>query len=76
MIQSFMFSTFVNLKISRSFGERNKRIFEDQETPLAKLLELFFINLYDWSRAWGLTVSLSVGEFMASFAFNSSNLHL
>uniref|UniRef100_A0A2N9H4Z9 Reverse transcriptase domain-containing protein n=1 Tax=Fagus sylvatica TaxID=28930 RepID=A0A2N9H4Z9_FAGSY len=56
--------------------ERNKRIFEDQETPLAKLLELFFINLYDWSRAWGLTVSPSVGEFLASLAFHSSTLQL
>jgi hypothetical protein len=35
--------------------ERNKRTFENQETPLAKLIELFFVSLYDWSRAWGLT---------------------
>jgi hypothetical protein len=56
--------------------ERNKRIFEDQETPLAKLFELFFSTLYDWSMAWGLTTSLSVGDFLASLDFDSSNLHL
>ena len=56
--------------------ERNKRTFENQETPMAKLIELFFTTLYDWSRAWGLTISPSVGEFLASLAFDSSNLHL
>ena len=56
--------------------ERNKQIFEDQETPMAKLLELFLTTLYDWSRAWGLTTSPSVGEFLDSLAFDSSNLHV
>ena len=40
---------------------------------MAKLLELFFTTLYDWSRAWGLTSSPSVGEFLDSLAFDSSN---
>ena len=53
--------------------ERNKRTFENQETPVAKIIELFFISLYDWSRAWGLTTSPSVGEFLASLAFDSSD---
>ena len=52
--------------------ERNKRTFENQETSMAKLIELFFNTLYDWSRAWGLTTSPSVGEFLASLAFDSS----
>jgi hypothetical protein len=46
--------------------ERNSRTFENKETPLAKIIELFFGSLYDWSRAWGLTSSPSVGEFLAS----------
>jgi hypothetical protein len=57
--------------------ERNSRTFENKETPLAKIIELFFGSLYDWSRAWGLTSSPSykkkniyiyVGEFLASLA--------
>ena len=43
---------------------------------MAKLIELFFTTLYDRSRAWVLTISPSVGEFLASLAFDSSNLHL
>jgi hypothetical protein len=50
--------------------ERNTRTFENQETPMAKLIELFFTTLYDWSRAWGLTHSPSVGEFLDSLAFD------
>jgi hypothetical protein len=38
-----------------------------------KLLEIFFRVLYDWSRAWGFTFSLFVGEFLA---FDNSNLLL
>jgi hypothetical protein len=56
--------------------ERNKRTFENTETPLAKIIEIFFGSLYDWSRAWGLTSSPSVGEFLASLAFDSSDSHL
>jgi hypothetical protein len=51
--------------------ERNNRTFENLETPLAKVLELFFVSLYDWSRAWGLTASPFVGEFLESFACNT-----
>ena len=52
--------------------ERNKRTFDNQETLMAKIIELFFITLYDWSRAWGLTHSPSVGEFLDSLAFDRS----
>jgi hypothetical protein len=41
-----------------------------------KLLEIFFGVLYDWSRAWGFTSSPSVGEFLASLAFDDSDLLL
>ena len=56
--------------------ERNKRTFENMETPVAKVIEIFFVSLYDWSRAWGLTSSPFVGEFLASLAFDNSDLHL
>jgi hypothetical protein len=41
-----------------------------------KLLENFFGVLYDWSQAWGFTSSPSVGEFLASLAFDDSDLLL
>ena len=28
--------------------------FENQETPVAKIIEIFFVSLYHWSRAWVL----------------------
>jgi hypothetical protein len=56
--------------------ERNNRTFENIETLVAKVIELFFVSLFDWSRAWGLTSSTSVGEFLESFACNSSNIPL
>ena len=56
--------------------ERNKRTFDNTETPLEKIIETFFGSLYDWSRAWGLTSSPSVGDFLASLAFDSSISHV
>jgi hypothetical protein len=52
--------------------ERNSRTFENKEIALDKLSEIFFGALYDWSRAWGLTSSPSVGEFFVSLAFDNS----
>ena len=52
------------------------RTFENKETPLAKIIEIFFVSLYDWSKDWGLTSSPSVGEFLASLAFDSLDLNL
>jgi hypothetical protein len=43
---------------------------------MPKLIELFFTTLYDWSRAWGITISPSVGEFLDSLAFDGSTLQL
>ena len=56
--------------------ERNNRTFENMESPVAKVIEMFFATLFDWSRARGLTSSLSIGEFLASLAFVSSNILL
>ena len=41
-----------------------------------KFLEIFFGVLYDWFQAWGFTSSPSVGEFLASLAFDNSDLLL
>ena len=41
--------------------------------PVAKVIELFFTALFDWSRGWGLTSSPSVGEFLVSLAFDNSD---
>ena len=43
---------------------------------MTKVIELFFASLFDWSRARGLTSSLSIGEFLASLAFVSSDILL
>ena len=43
---------------------------------MTKVIELFFASLFDWSRAWGLTSCPSVGEFLASLTFDSSDLLL
>ncbi len=51
--------------------ERNSCIFENKELALDKLLEIFFGVLFDWSRAWGLTSSPSIGDFLASLAFDN-----
>jgi hypothetical protein len=56
--------------------ERNNRTFENKETAPAKLIELFFVSLFDWCRVWGLTYSPSVGDFVASLAFVNSDFHL
>ena len=56
--------------------ERNSRTFEDKEIAMDKLIEIFFGVLYDWSRAWGFTSSPSRGEFLASLAFDNSDLLL
>jgi exonuclease III len=55
--------------------ERNNRIFEDQENSVAKIIEAFFGSLYDWSRVWGYTSSPSVGDFLASLMFDSTDLN-
>ena len=56
--------------------ERNNRTFENKETPSAKIIEIFFGSLYDWSRAWGLSSSPSIGDFLVSLAIDSSDLHM
>ena len=62
--------------VDTMWRERNNRTFENKEIPLAKIIEIFFGSLYDWSRAWGLSSSPSVGDFLVSLAIDSSDLHM
>ena len=41
---------------------------------MTKVIELFFASLFDWSRAWGLTTSPLVGQFLVSLASDFSEL--
>ena len=56
--------------------ERNNRSFENKETAIDKLLEIFRGVLFDWSRAWGVTSSPSIGEFLVSLAIDNSDILL
>uniref|UniRef100_A0A2N9I6K7 Symplekin n=1 Tax=Fagus sylvatica TaxID=28930 RepID=A0A2N9I6K7_FAGSY len=49
--------------------ERNSRTFEDKETAMDKLLEIFIGVLFDWSRAWGFTSSPSVEQIPLPLLF-------
>ena len=46
--------------------ERNNRTFENIESPMGKIIEIFSGSFFDWSRAWGLTSSSSVGNVLES----------
>ena len=46
--------------------ERNCRTFEDIESPVGRIIEVFIGSLFDWSRAWDLTLLPSLGEFLES----------
>jgi hypothetical protein len=48
--------------------ERNKRTFEDLELSVDKLIESCMCSLFEWSRAWGFTTSLTVGGFLESLS--------
>jgi hypothetical protein len=50
--------------------ERNCRTFEDLDNPLEKIIELFTGSLFDWSRAWGFSLTQSLGTFLESLAFS------
>ena len=52
--------------MSSLWRERNNRTFEDVELPTTKLIESCMCSLFEWSRAWGFTTSLSVGVFLMS----------
>ena len=49
--------------------ERNNQTFENKEISSARIVELFFGSLFDWSQAWGLPCSPSVGDFLASLLY-------
>ena len=46
--------------------ERNRRSFENKEKTLGELKVLCQRSLFEWSRCWGFTDSLSLSEFMFS----------
>ena len=54
--------------------ERNNRTFKNIEVSVGKIIEIFFRSLYDWFQTWGLTSSLSVGDFLEALAIYNSVL--
>ena len=52
--------------------ERNCRTFENVDHHMGRIIETLFGTLFDWARAWGLTSSCSVGEFLESLDFSST----
>jgi hypothetical protein len=46
--------------------ERNNRTFENVEHSMGWLIKFCMSTLFDWSRAWGFTTSISVGGFIES----------
>jgi hypothetical protein len=51
--------------------ERNLRYFENLESSLEEVLELFLHTLYVWSMAYLYPLSISFAEFLASFSLSS-----
>jgi hypothetical protein len=50
--------------------ERNGHTFEDVENHVGKIIELFMGSLYDWSCAWGISSSHSLGDFLESLTLS------
>ena len=48
--------------------ERNRRTFEDLDSSGDQLLASFSGTLFDWSRVWGLTTSVSLPSFLSSLS--------
>jgi hypothetical protein len=46
--------------------EHNQLTFENVSRSNSQILEGFTLTLFDWSRAWGLTFSISITEFFSS----------
>jgi hypothetical protein len=51
--------------------ERNLRCFENLESSLEEVLELFLHMLYLWSMAFLYPLSISFANFLVSFSFSS-----
>jgi hypothetical protein len=51
--------------------ERNLRCFENLESSLEEVLELFLHTLYVWSMAYLYPLSISFAEFLTSFSLSS-----
>ena len=52
--------------------DRNSRIFEDVEHSKSKLIEIFFGLLFYWAWVWGLTLEISLLDFVVSLNFSKS----
>jgi hypothetical protein len=50
--------------------ERNRRTFEEEAKTVNQVLDCFATTLFEWSRAWGLTSSLTVMQFFSSLSLN------
>ncbi len=54
--------------------ERNQRTFENVSQSDSQILEGLISTLFDWSRAWGLTTSISITEFFSSLSLISHDV--
>jgi hypothetical protein len=45
--------------------ERNSRTFDDKKKSADQLLGSFVETLFEWSRAWGFTTTITVHDFVA-----------
>ncbi len=45
--------------------ERNSRTFEDKRKSADQLLGSFVESLFEWSRAWGFTNTITIHDFVA-----------
>lgn len=53
--------------------ERNQCTFEDLESSESQFLETFVTSLFDWSRAWGFTSSISIASSIDSFCLTHTS---
>jgi hypothetical protein len=51
--------------------ERNSRTFENVEIAREDMATIFFLTLFEWSRVWWFTHSVSVSDFIHSLHLSS-----
>jgi hypothetical protein len=52
--------------------ERNRHTFEEERKSGNQVLEGFIMTLFEWSRTWGFTSSITAMHFISSLSLNSS----
>ena len=52
----------------QNWREHNRCTFEDVSSSESQLLECFASTLFDWSRTWGFSSSITVLEFVSSLS--------